>query len=115
MTPAAVPSPAPPPVAPLSTAAEIADAFDLLAFAAHWLEADEQLGLFEVPCDPAETERRAEQARAELARLQPPLLLAGIAAWVERQQRRTDLGVDVARAAKAAAAASLPWSPGGAR
>jgi hypothetical protein len=86
-----VPTTAPAPVMP-STSAEVADLFDVLAASAHWPDSEHQDALFPVESSPVESspverglaDTIAADARAQLARLDPPVLLSGVAVWLAR-------------------------------
>ena len=77
---------APPPAlaSALSTADDIADAFELLAGPTLCFGREHQTRTRHAAVDPVRRDRCAEIARAQLARLDPPVLLAGIAVWVNR-------------------------------
>lgn len=88
--PAALTSPAP---GMPSSAAEVADLFDVLATSADWSTPVNQDALFPVAVSPAEraiADLVAADARAQLARLDPPVLLAGIAEWAARHPDAAD-------------------------
>lgn len=93
--PATVTSPAP---ATPSTSAEVADLFDVLATSADWSagdtqDPDTQEALFPVAVSAAEraiADLVAADARAQLARLDPPVLLAGVAEWAARHPGAAD-------------------------
>lgn len=92
------PSPARP-----SSAAEVADLFEVLATSADWSTTVDQDALFPVAVSPAEraiANLVAAGARAQLARLDPPVLLAGVAEWAARHP-------DAADAARASVAARV--------
>lgn len=80
------------PPAPL-TARDIADLFDVLATSADWSAEDHQEALFPVVVSVAEqaiADLVAADARAQLARLDPPVLLAGVAEWAVRHPGAAD-------------------------
>jgi hypothetical protein len=88
--PAIATSPAP---AMPSSAAEVADLFDVLATSADWSTTVNQHALFPVAVSPAEraiADLVAAGARAQLARLDPPVLLAGVAEWAARHPDAAD-------------------------
>lgn len=76
-----------------SSAAEVADLFEVLATSADWSTTVDQDALFPVAVSPAEravADLVAAGARAQLARLDPPMLLAGVAEWAARHPDAAD-------------------------
>ena len=68
-----------------STSEEVADIFDLLTSAAHWFErALDSVRRSQNAEGPTCSDHRVAEARSELARLDPPVLLAGIEVWLKR-------------------------------
>lgn len=108
------------------TAEQIADVFDLLARASRWLREElDEIAVCRTPLSQTSVDRLvavgrrmrpAAAARTRLAHLDPALLLAGVAVWVNRQPP-ADTDPDLAAAGAggtAAARARLLWAAGGA-
>ena len=76
-----------------ATSEQVADLFGVLATSAHWSGCE--LQEVPVPVATSAVERVladtvAADARAQLARVDPPVLLAGVAAWTARNPEAAD-------------------------